>query len=106
MTDYIIFKPKIKSKFCKISNLKNYNDCHSNLPRVRMNLLNRNEKSKLIKRKARNNVIHKKTADSISAADLLSQLRDLNPKPTDYKSVALPIELSWPKRGIYFIFFS
>ena len=24
-----------------------------------------------------------------------SQLRDLNPEPADYKSAALPIELSW-----------
>ncbi len=27
-----------------------------------------------------------------------SQLWDLNPQPTDYKSVALPIELSWHER--------
>lgn len=27
----------------------------------------------------------------------ISQLRDLNPQPTDYKSVTLPVELSWQK---------
>ena len=27
---------------------------------------------------------------------LWSQRRDLNPRPTDYKSVALPAELRWP----------